>query len=425
MLKLAQESEGGELDLAAETVRHPVPRLGVAIFDEMRKSGWAALADGEPFRFRAPSDLPTDCIWVCQIDATQFRDEFRGMAHLRPSDYLSKLSYIASDLGYRIDGSGKFGELAREAVGVLAPTIHRSVVIAAQAYGWSNPAHWLKSNTLIEDVQKYLTELVPVPPIKPYMRAPLAAAYQTYSSVGLVTGFHGQGAVKMTLRFNRLQYAQRIMATTLPGGGFSLEEAQVSLDRALDPERPCLARVTVEFSQQDEELAALCAYGSMPKRSVLRTWMCQEELAWISKFATVQVTGLCACEGTQPIPRSLQLPPALTADPVFELSIPVGLVAEAHWRALARDHYKATVEGKREYPPMGVWLRAADRAMCFQLALAAHRAGFRVSGYGNGSVSVDCDPQRLPALLDFAMENEVAHPVFKPVFREFGLLNRD
>ena len=166
MLKVSRDR--AEQETPTDVVRHPIPRVGVALFDEARDSGWAKLAGGETFRFRAPQDLASDCIWVCQSEDWVFRDKHRGCSHLRMGDYISKLSYIASDLGFRVDGSGKFGARAREACEVLAPTIHRAVVIVAQAYGWSSPAQWLKEDSLMEDIRKFLGEVVPATAIKPW-----------------------------------------------------------------------------------------------------------------------------------------------------------------------------------------------------------------------------------------------------------------
>ena len=110
---------------------------------------------------------------------------------------------------------------------------------------------------------------------------------------------------------------------------------------------------------------------------------------------------------------------------------PAGGIERPAEERLVRIHgFQVPFDPEDRWVPARRFRAAGNRLPAFDLIhiqtpFAAHRAGFRVSGYGNGSVSVDCDPQRLPALLDFAMANEVAHPVFKPVFREFGMLNRD
>lgn len=408
-------------------VSYALPRFGVALFDDSRDSGWAMLPDGEPFRFRTPEDLRNDCIWVCSAESSEFRTRWSKQHHLRANDYISKLSHITADFGFRADGQGKFGALAKSACTVLAPTIHRAMVIASQAYGWRHPAQMLREDTLTDDLQKYLARVVAAPAVRNDMRMPIASAYQTYSSPPWPAPKSGK-TVALTLRYNRLVYAQKVMATPMPDTSWIHNSVDLTpnfrypMEQALDPDQPCLVCATVEFAGKERDLATLCAFGSQIKRTVLRTWISQPELRWLSRFAHVQITGVIYTQSVHPLPKKLQLPEMLTGDPLFELSVPAGLVAEAHWKALAKDLYKPNVEGKKEISQWALWLRATDRALSFELALAAHRRGFEVLGYGNGSATVKCEQSQLPQLLDFTLENDVAHPCFEPIFKEYGLI---
>lgn len=409
-----------------------LPRFGVALFDDSRDSGWACLPDGEPFRFRKPEDLRNDSIWVCSSDGMDYSSRWGKMHHMRPADYISKLTHIAADYGLRLDGQGKFGSMAKQAAQVLAPTIHRAMVIAAQIYGWKNPEQMLRSDSLIDDVRKYLTDVLQPPPVQNHMRGALASAFQTFSSVNWASRARMEDSVVITLRYNRLEYAQRIMNTLVPDGAWSYQGEDMTpgfkypLERALDPEAPCLVNATVEFSGQDQEIASLCAFGSQPSsRPVLRSWISQPELRWISQHAHVNINAIRFTNCAQPLPRKLLLPELLTSDPLFQLSVSAGLVAEAHWKSLAKDVYKPSVEGKKEVSPWAVWLRAADRGYSFELALAAHKRDFYVLSYGNGSAIVSCPRSRLPDLLEFSMENNVAHPAFRTIFIEHGLIKPD
>lgn len=407
-----------------EPVRGRLPRFGVALFDESRDSGWACVQGSQPFRYRQPQDLSNDCIWVCSVSGTEFRSKWGGMHHLRSADYISKLHYLAGDYGLRVDGEGKFGHLAQQACAQLAPTIHRAMVIASQVYGWSDPANRLRMDSLSEDIRKGLVE---PPRAANHMRGALAAAYQSYSSPSW-GGFRGeQNSILLTLRYNRLDYARRLLCTLVPDGAWTKHgdeggRTNLPLRDFLDPDTPCLVHATVEFTGQDQELASLCAFGSQPSRSVLRSWISQPELMWLSQHAHVHVTAAYTVESGKPLPWNVQLPELLVSDPLFSLSIPAGLVAEAHWKALATPVYNARAKGeKKDYSAWSVWLRAWDRAYSFQLALAAHKQGYLVNGYGNGSVVVRCPSERLPHLLDFCQENDIAHPAFQSIFREHGL----
>ncbi|MEJ8837583.1 hypothetical protein [Ramlibacter sp. AN1133] len=402
--------------------RGRLPRFGVALFDESRQSGWACLVDMQPFRFRQPQDLPNDCVWVCSATGTDFRP-WAQLAHIRSADYVSKLHYLAHDYGLRVEGEGKFGQLAQQACAQLAPTIHRTMVIASQVYGWTDPSTMLRGVSLTEDIRKCL---VAPPAPRNFMRGMLQSAYQSYSKPVVHAFNRASGPeITITMRYNRLEYAKRLLAQQIPDGHWTCvsDSAGYPLDKALDPAYPSLVTATVEFVGKDAEISDLCAFGADASRGMLRSHISQPELQWLSKHARIHITSAHVAATGKPLPSNAQLPELLTSDPLFSLSVPAGLVAEAHWKAIGTPTYnpRAASGDKREFSSWAVWLRAHDRAFSFELAMAAHQAGFRVLGYGNGAATVRVEKERLPQLLDFCMENEIAHPAFRSIFQDHGL----
>lgn len=404
-----------------------LPRFGVALFDDSRESGWASLPDGEAMRFNSPQDLRSDCIWVCSADGDDFHKKWSRLHHLRAQEYISKLSHIASDFGLQTGVQGRFGGLAQRACSVLSPAIHRSMVIAAQVYGWTDPTSQLAENFLMDSVRNTLFDEVAPPNVRQNMASPFMSAFQRTSAPAWYDKFRPD-RISVTLRYNRLDYAQRILATPVPEGAWSYEGSDTksgfrcSMDRALDPDQPCIVNATVEYGGMDPDIACLTAFGAAAgsKSPALRTWISQRELQWLSKYARVQIHGIHFAMNSRPLPVKVQLPELLTSDPLFSLSVSAGMVAEAHWKALANPGKKRG----RPQPanPWTVWLRAADRAFSFELALAAFQRGFFVSYYGNGSILVYLDRAALPDLLDFALENDVAHPAFRSLFEDNGLV---
>lgn len=411
---------------SAETQRVILPRFGVALFDDSRESGWASLPDGEAMRFHTPQDLRNDCIWVCSADGSDFHTKWSRLHHLRSNEYVSKLAHIAGDLGVRVGTQGRFGSLAQRACTMLSPTIHRAMVIATQVYGWTDPGSQLAEKTLQDAVRNSLFSQVAPPSVRQNMQSPMMSAFQRTSAPSWFDKFRTD-RISVTLRYNRLEYAQKVLSTPVPEGAWGYEGSDTksgfrcSLDRALDPDQPCLVNATVEYQGQDPDLACLTAFGSAAGKSpALRTWISQRELLWLSKYARVNINGIYFAMNSRMLPVKVQLPEMLTSDPLFSLSVSAGLVAEAHWKAMASSVRK---RGSAEVlNPWAVWLRAADRALSFELALAAHQRGLFVSYYGNGSVLVNIDRSDLPSLLDFAIENDVAHPAFRPLFEENGLV---
>lgn len=422
MLLRTNNNPGREAEEEESHAKPTLPRFGVAIFDNPKDpvGGWACLADGESFRFRQTSDLPNDCIWLCTVDGMEYSRRMAKMHHLRPADFLrSNLKHIAADLGLHIDGEGRFGDIATTAAPKLAKVVYRAVLIAVQAYGWPHPQQMIRADTLWEDIRKIM---VTPPPVRSYIRPSLMSAYQSYSSPDWGGDFESD-SITVTLRLNRLAYAKKVMLTQVPDGVWTYFDAPMTVDEALDPDSPSLVEATVETSGMDPMVSALVAYGAQPgRRTGIRSWMSQRELAWLSKYAKVSIVSAYRASSATLLPERMQLPELLTSDPMFELSLSAGLVAECHWTAFCNPVFSAKAVDKKEVSTWGVWLRAADRAMSFELALAALKAGFHVLGYGNGSAVVRLQRQRLPELLEFAMANDVAHPVFREIFEQNGLI---
>jgi hypothetical protein len=423
----SSHAEGAQSNAEDSKVLVPIAPFGVAIFDDSRESGWASLGGNDSVRFRNPSDLPNDCFWVVSSEGMDYRSNWSKMSHLRSGEYISKLKYLSADLGVRMDGEGKYGASAQLAASTLATTINRAMLLASHAYQWDNPSAMLRSDTLSDDIRKHLFGLVSPPPVLNHMRAPLSASFQTYSSVPARN--RPFNSVVLTLRYNRLAYAKRIMSQSVPEGStWNLIEREndrsfnFTLDDALDPSRPCIVKAILEFNSQASDVAALAAFGISPSRSILRDHITQPELQWLSKYAKVHIQAVRYNANARPLPQKIQLPEALTSDPLLELSVAAGAVAEAHWQGLAKSTFKPSVEGKLEVNSWAAWLRAWDRAFSFELALAAHQQHFNISGYGNGSLSVFCERERLPELLDFSIEQGVAHPVFSTIFEEHGIV---
>lgn len=407
------------LNANIETAKPKMPVFGVAIFDNMRDpvEGWGCLPNEKAFRFRQPSDLRNDCIWICAVDGNEYRRRFAKLPHLRPADYLrSAIKAIAGDLGMHVDGEGRMGNVPTVAAPKLAMIAHQTVSMAAQAYGWPEPEAILRDDSLSEDIRRSM--IVP-PHLPPFLRAPLMSAYQSYSSPDWVTSSFESDSITVNLRFNRLAYAKKIMLTPVPDGAWNYMTPGVEPN----PTSPFLVEASVEMQRVDSGISSLVAFGAQPggQRNGLRSWMCQREHEWVSKHAKVHLGGGYCASSTTLLPERVQLPEKLTADPANELSISAGLVAEAHWTAIANPTFNSRAKS-REATHWGVWLRAADRAMCFELALALHKKSFHVLGYGSGAAVVRLQRQRLPELLDFAMENNIAHPAFREIFEQNGII---
>ncbi len=397
-------------------------QFGVALFDNPAEmsSGWACRSGERPFSFSSPSELATDVIWVVSVNFGEYMLRAKKFVNLRRTDFLrSSLTTIAADLGRRITGGS-----AAETVGILADVVQQAVDIASQAYGWQSPMSHLREDMLAEDLRRFLTQPEKAPQ---HFKPMLMSAYQSYSKPDRPP-FYEPESVMVTLRMPRLEYAQSILSSTYPESTFvymtGASAQNLSIAELLNPEKPTLIEAAVELERIDPGLASLVAFGSSgtKRNGAVRKWISQAELIWLSRLdgINIRVSSVLTSPKAKLIPESLRLPPKLTADPLYSLSISAGLVAECHWYALSNTYFNSTTK-TNEVTPLAVWLRALDRALCFKLAHKVHQAGWVVTGYGNGSVTVQTPRARLPELVEFSAANGVAHPSFPGLFREMGV----
>lgn len=397
------------------------PRYGVAMFTNPNSAaeGWACAADGDTFHFTSPHELDTDTVWVTNLSFKEFLSKGKNFSHLRGEDYLSvSPRKIAEDLGHR-SGSA-FNE---EACSDVARIIQKAIITAINVYDWNTPDADLKSDTLAEDIRRSIA-LPPKP--QAHMLGPLGGAFQATSKPEWPVQYE-PNTISVTLRQNRLDFAQKLLAAPVPDDGWTYigpdARHKLTLDRLLDPRKPTLVEATVELSAADPDMAALCAFGTTSEKrsTAARRWISQPELEWLSRYATVRVHSAFEAMSSILIPRASRLPEPLVADPFFSLSLSAGIVADAHVQALCaptrRNDTKTLIRTS-----WSIWIKALDRALSFQLALAAHQAGFKVFNYGRGAVVLNVDKGRLPELLEFAEDNHFTHPVFYPLFKEHGLV---
>jgi hypothetical protein len=389
---------------------------GVVIFDNRddMSDGWACAHGGSPFRVRNPAHLPNDVIWVCNADYNTFQLQQSKLHHVRRDDYFrSTLTHIATDLGFRAEG-----EYAEQTAQKLAEVVHRAFTLAVTLYGKNGLPMAPRESTLADDIRRGW------PPMKglsgcDYLRVPLTSAYQSYSSPNWTDKREMQGdLVSVMLRLNRLDAAIAMFSQPVPDEAWHYipeESAQVGMEAWLDPQHPSLVEVQVMLR---DDVGELIAFGAQPgKRSGIRTWVSQPELRFLVEHADVNVRSGFTCIAPRVVPLTYRLPQQLGADPLLSLSYSAGLVAECHWHAVANPPWS---RGRKEVEtfPINVWQRAYDRATCFRKALAAHKAGFIVKGYGNGSLLIRAHRSELDDVLQFAATNGFAHPAFPAIFRE-------
>ena len=395
--------------------------VGIVLHDNRNTlgEGWAFLPGREPFRVRGLYDLPNDAMWISSGDWQDFRKLGQAqLHHVRRTGYLGlKLSEIAQDFGIRIDGYH-----AIEGGKALVVYVQHAVRIAAEVYGLDDPARNLQDDTLVATISKVLP---PAVPSKDMLLQKLTAAYQSWSSK--YTPFM-DNSVRVRLRFNRMPYAEWLLSNPVPDAGWSHALSDVGFDHdavMAGTFPPTLIEAVVEFDKVEAELAALIAYGiGASRQRAKRTWMTDVEYRWVSRYARVHVKSYLVSTTCLPLPTGCQLPQGLAQDRLIKALPASGIVSYIHCQALMSSKW-SKVTGSNEYDVHSTWLRAHDRAVCFQAAHRMQDAGFQVSGYGNGSVIVNVDREKLVELEQAAIALDFTMPRWNALLQEFGYVSPD
>lgn len=402
-----------------QTALSACPDIGIMLFDNPKEcaSGWASVNGAKAIYVRHHSDLANNVIWITNGEFGQFITlGHRHVHNLRSLTFFrTQINQICHDLGDEI--AGAFAQSAAQKISEIATRVFQ---LAAQSYEWK-PGELGDSDSLYACIKsRFPKECYPN---HPALTRALQSAYQTDSAIARADFL--PNTVFLTLRFNRLAHAKNVLACPIPDDAWeyvpkaklpSSQKERLSL--CLNYEAPILAQVVIDMTQADADYAALCAFGhKTASRMVLREWISHPELIWLSRFAPIDIQAWFQAAEYKALPESMRLPRTLTDDPFMGLSYSAGLLAENHWMALASDEYNKWTK-KKSLTPRAVWLRAADRALCFSLAKRALDQGFTVTGYSTGAVRVRILRTELLQALEFAIENHIVCPDFSRVIQE-------
>jgi len=396
---------------------------GIVLFDDTDEvgSGTAYLPNVPAQRIRSANDLRNDVLWVSNLSV--FEERVRHHPTLRSGFYFRVgLTEIAHDLGLQ---SSRDGQMSPEDALKLATIMTRTMTIAARAYGWDvselGPLR-VQEPFLMKDIGKMLsTPPAPDARFRDDLVRALTQAHQAASEPDWPTPTYEPDSVFVTLRFNRLNYAQQMLDAPLPSGrGWVRVDGMQAQENTLKYclEHPTLVKATIEWDNASSDIAALAAYGQAgKKRNPMRLWLAQPELVWLSKYARVTITSIWVDQsGYIRLAPGARLPGLFIAHPEACLSYSTGLVAFSHWDALSSCTWSRRSH-MEESNVWATWLRAMDRAMMFSMALKAHEAGFHVERYGAGALKLRVTRDRLIELAQFKHEHGFMYPDISSLMR--------
>lgn len=394
------------------------PLSGLVLFDDPNSptTGRIFLPGQAAGRFYSVAELPTGVLWFSNV--TEFEGLGPQFSRLRSSSFYGpSLHEVAQDLALPIERGQTLSDDSAQRV---CSEFAHALVLAAEIYGEGDPERWIRTLQVPYLAPAIARSLPTAPSADGAVRAGLekvfANAYQ-HRSVPAWDDWAFDGKSRfVTLRFNRLAYARQIFLMQVPSGKHWVHIEGTAGRNVLAElaARPSFVRAEVRPTADREDVTAstVAAIGhSGDQKPVRRSWFAQPEALWMSEFSEIDVQGFYVDDGgMRDLPARAQLPGRLTERPEMALSYAAGLVAHAHWLAMANPRPGAG--GSARSPDLwNVWLRAMDRTLMHDVAMRAHEAGLHVESYGDGALRLRVADEQMEAVRRFWDLESFAYPV--------------
>jgi hypothetical protein len=356
-----------------------------------QRSGWACSYNGTPFRFEQPGELDDHQVWLTNVTAARLRSSL-PFAHFKSSNFLRiPLAQLLEDMGLESESAARQVEI----LCALAHNVHQATDRLYDNTPAAN-ADWSQHDSLSSVIVSALPSTKPA--ARNQLAVRMAAAYQG-SSVNPTFIPAASGRI-ITVRGNRIQHALRVLSTRIPSGAFQpITCRNYRSLRLLAETHPVLVRAEVR------EHCALSAVGMEIHRQRKRSWFSMSELEWLHNIADVQILEAQIGEGYDQVSGLSQFTTLLKQEPLFEMSLAIGIVADNHLHTVFGDAPQDVAS------PPAVWLRASDRAMSFQMARCFDVAGVPVVSYANGSVRLFVERDRKPMVDQLRERLELCFPL--------------
>lgn len=360
--------------------------------------GWASANGKEAVRIHSPDDLASDIRWLTNLDRhTFYRSGAVRMKKLRES------SYLKTDLGQIMRETGLAPQklTSAKACEGLSEVFARLMKIAQAHY---------EIPSIRED--EFFAELRPLllPADAPVSLEVDEALSRAFLETVICPSAKVEGGRRVLLKRPRLEHARQILDTAIPDGEWefvgvdAMPEESARLEWLSGLKRPALMKVAIKgfvercpaWAPALLQLGEASAGGARKKE---RSWMTLQEARYFSRYAKLDIQAVFLAEGWRDVGARKEL---CEMGELSDLSISLGLIAEAHWLALASPSRHPVTKQKTLVSPRACWLRATDRFLCFAAALPLASAGFSVSSYGAGEVVVTARADRMRDLAQIA-----------------------
>ncbi len=374
--------------------------VGIAYFDEPDSQsltgGWCSVGGGRAKSFAsAQSELDPSVLWVTNLGFTSYiESQMSCVANMRGDSFFRQtVNALSSELSIQ-PGIGQ--NTIPDTISVLSGVAQR-VISMSEAFFPDMRIGFTLHDSIYDHLQ---INDINTDHGAHYQRE-IQSAFQENSMVAYSRGGWVSDAETVKLIPNRVSHAEAVLSFPIPSGAVTAVDSPISQADFLESGRLGLAQVVIDPSRALEP--DLLAIGSqISGTSIFRDWMTQPEMFFMMEEGVrFEIKGAIFFDKAIEAP---QLPPAMLANAVGRTSYSAGLLAENFLNALMSKRKKPkTKKGARTsyfFPSRAVFLRAADRMLSFALAKQVASQGFRVSGYGFGTVTVRAQEHEIRELME-------------------------
>lgn len=359
--------------------------------------GWASIAGTCARRISGIAGLPSDVIWFTNLGHSAFLAAKLNMhANFRSEGWLrTAFEQIATEFGL-----GRSSGKPKEAAESLSLIAHRVVLYSCKELNVKVQSHARLNEdygTAMKLERCRISEMH-------YSTFESVAGHPNVSVIQSVNFGRGNSG-SMTLRCNRLSYANRMLSHSVPpDSGWELIKHKMS-DAELDRmDKSFLVRCRI--TNIKPIMAETLSWGGGAKN--IREWLTDVEWRIVRQYADVELRAAMVCEQD-----NFQLDTYANMLPkgsVNELSYSLGLVAEQVWTALMNKQPRmGNIPG---YTARAAWLRSIDRMHMFDYAQRMQSSrGVTLISYGMGNLVVRVPEGGHKQILDMALDIGLMPPM--------------
>ena len=376
-------------------------------------SGWASLEGGTAFRIKSTGDLSNEVKWLTNLSQnTLWKSGAVKQAKLKHSSYLrTDVGQIMKELGLT-PPKVPIAQVCE----IISEIFKKVMRLSIEFYGIKS----FSQKELFSELK--LALLGDDRNISLHVDESLSRAYQdlVICEKPLAKDKH----LFVTLKRPRYFHAKSIIDTTIPfwngdweffGPDNMPNNTEKKIEFLMKLERPFVAKVSINsfkyannFNLDLSKLLDLGEAIGEGGKAKDRNWVCQPELLYLSKFADLNIDAAFVADGYQSVSDNISLP---YLGELSDFSYSLGLLAENVWIGLANRSVNPQTRTKTLVSPRACWLKAADRFMTMTSAMMLSSAGFIVTSYGYGGVTVMISESKIAQLIELAPHAGLSVPI--------------